>query len=277
MGPELARKMWRTLEPIHGMIYFVPEAPAAYEEAGIDDVRAGYFASRAAPMGAVNADVVIATFFNFYPDLVRRAVPRCWSLVPPERMVAARFSAVDAALRRMLDVSGEAVAEAANLTRIAATAPTLSPSGRPLYAGHAALPWPSEPHLALWHAISVLREYRGDGHIAAMTAEGVDGPSALVIHGATGDVPPAVLRATREWPADEWAAAADRLRERGWLDASGALTEEGRAHRSRVEEATDRLALAPWEHLGPERCERLREIARPLSRAIVDAGTFPTR
>ena len=277
MGPELARKMWRTLEPIHGMIYFVPEAPAAYEEAGIDDVRAGYFASRAAPMGAVAADVVIATFFNFHPELVRRAVPRCWSLASPERMVKARFSAADAALRRMLDVSGETVAEAALLARVAASAPGMSPSGRPLYAGHCSLEWPTEPHLVLWHAISLLREYRGDGHIAAMTTEGVDGPSALVIHGATGDVPPAVLQASRAWPEDEWAATTDRLRARGWVDDAGVLTDEGRAHRSRVEDATDRLALSPWEHLGEERCERLRELARPLSRAIVDAGTFPGR
>lgn len=277
MDPVMARKMWRTLEPIHGMIYFVPEAPAAYEEAGIDDVRAGYFASRAAPMGAVAADVVIATFFNFHPELVRRAVPRCWSLASPERMVKARFSAADAALRRMLDVSGETVAEAALLARVAASAPGMSPSGRPLYAGHCSLAWPTEPHLVLWHAISLLREYRGDGHIAAMTTEGVDGPSALVIHGATGDVPPAVLQASRAWPQDEWAATTDRLRDRGWVDDAGALTDEGRAHRSRVEDATDRLALAPWEHLGEERCERLRELARPLSRAIVDAGTFPGR
>ncbi|GAC1518261.1 MAG: hypothetical protein NVS1B12_10850 [Acidimicrobiales bacterium] len=277
MGADVARKMWRTLEPIHGMIYFVPEAPAAYEAAGIDDVRAGYFASRAAPMGAVAADVVIATFFNFHPALVRRAVPRCWSLVSPEQMVQARFRAADAALRRMLDVSGETVAEAAVLARVAASAPGLSPSGRPLYAGHASLPWPTEPHLVLWHAISLLREYRGDGHIAAMTTEGVDGPSALVIHGATGDVPPTVLQASRAWPEDEWAATAERLRARGWIDGAGALTDQGRAHRSRVEDATDRLAMAPWEHLGDERCERLRELARPLSRAIVAAGTFPGR
>jgi len=277
MDPAVARKMWRTLEPIHGMIYFVPEATAAYADAGIDDIRAGYFASRAAPMGAVSAETVIATFFNFHPDLVRHAVPRCWSLVTPEAMVAARFAAVDAALRRMLEVSGDAVAEAAALARTATGAPGMSRSGRPLYAGHTSIDWPSEPHLALWHALSLLREYRGDGHIAAMTAEGVDGPEALVLHGATAEVPPSVLQSTRAWPDDEWTAAADRLRERGWLDESGAMTDEGRAHRQRVEDATDRLALAPWEHLGQDGCERLREVGRPLSQAIVAAGTFPGR
>lgn len=277
MDPAIARKMWRTLEPIHGMIYFVPEATAAYADAGIDDIRAGYFASRAAPMGAVSAETVIATFFNFHPDLVHHAVPRCWSLVAPDAMVTARFAAVDAALRRMLEISGEAVAEAAALARTAAGAPGMSPSGRPLYAGHTSITWPSEPHLVLWHALSLLREYRGDGHIAAMTGEGVDGPEALVLHGATGEVPPSVLQSSRAWSDDEWAAAAERLRERGWLDGSGALTEDGQAHRRRVEDATDRLALTPWQHLGEDGCERLRALGRPLSQAIVAAGTFPGR
>jgi hypothetical protein len=177
----------------------------------------------------------------------------------------------------MLEVSGDAVAEAAVLARTATGAPGMARSGRPLYAGHTSIAWPSEPHLVLWHALSLLREYRGDGHIAAMTSEGVDGPEALVLHGATAEVPPAVLQATRAWPDDEWAAAVERLRERGWLDESGAMTPEGRAHRQRVEDVTDRLAMAPWEHLGEDGCERLREVGRPLSQAIVAAGTFPGR
>lgn len=275
LDPVLARKQWRTLEPYHGMIYFVPEAEERYRAAGLEPGRMGYFASRSAPMGAVPAEVVIATFFNFNPDLVRSVIPRAWSLASPEQVLSARLAAADAALTRLLGEaigSGEMV-EAAALARVAADA--CHPAGRPLFAGHASLPWPDEPHLALWHAVSLLREFRGDGHIAAMVTEGVlDGCEALVIHAATGDISAAVLRGTRAWPDEAWDATIDRLRSRGWVDASGSLTEAGRLHRDRVEELTDRNALGPWEALGEEESDRLRALVRPWSRAISEAGTF---
>jgi hypothetical protein len=270
-----ARKMWRTLEPYHGMIYFVPEATDAYAALGIEG-RMGYFASRAAPMGTVSADVVIATFFNFHPALVRRAIPEAWRRADPEKILQARFEAADAALRRLLGDaigSGE-MREAASLARDACDACT--PEGRPLYAGHAALAWPDEPHLVLWHATSLLREYRGDGHIAAMTAEGVSGCEALIVHAATDAFSPAVLQASREWPDDEWDAARDALVARGWIDADGSLTDAGRAHRAWVEERTDVLASPPWTRIGEEACTRLRALVRPWSKAIGEAGTFAT-
>jgi hypothetical protein len=265
--------MWRTLEPLHGMIYFAPEAAAAYQEAGLDDDRAGYFASRAAPMGAVNAEVVVATFFNFNPTLVARAVPRCWELVSPSEMVGARFVAADGALRRIL---GEAIdspemREAATLARTAASA--VSTVGRPLCAGHASVVWPSQPHLVLWHALSVLREYRGDGHIAALVASDLDAVQALVIHAATGEVPRTALQSTRQWADGAWDAATASLVERG-LVAGDSLTDAGRAHRQHVEDLTDELALAPWAHLGADGCDRLRALGRPWSQAVVGTGTF---
>jgi hypothetical protein len=270
----LARKMWRTMEPVHGMIYFAPEAAAAYADAGLDDARAGYFASRAAPMGAVPAEVVIATFFNFNPVLVRRAIPRAWELSSPARLLAARLDAADAALRRVLPVSSPEMEEAAALARTAASAPAMSVAGRALYAGHASQPWPDAPHLVLWHALSLLREYRGDGHIAALVAEGVSGIEALVIHAGTGEVPRAVLQDTRAWDDASWSAAVSALVERGWVTADGSLTDAGRSHRARVEDLTDRLAMAPWEHLGDESCDRLRSLVRPFSQAVVGSGTF---
>ncbi|HUF32275.1 MAG TPA: hypothetical protein VMN58_03585 [Acidimicrobiales bacterium] len=275
MDDVMARKMWRTLEPYHGMIYFAPEATEAYASVGLAADRMGYFASRAAPMGAVTGEVVVATFFNFNPDVVARAIPAAWERASPGQILGARIDAADRALRRMLGddvVEGTEVAEAAELARTAALA--CRPEGRPLFAGHSSLPWPLPPHLVLWHAISLLREFRGDGHIAAMTVEGVGGCEALVIHGASGDVPAAVLQASRAWPDDDWQAATERLQARGWLDADGALTEAGRAHRQWVEDRTDALALAPWEALGSDACDRLRDLVRPWSKAIVAAGAF---
>ena len=273
MDTTLARKMWRTLEPYHGMIYFAPRAAAAYAELGVEG-RAGYFASRAAPMGPVPAEVVIATFFNFRPALVAAAVPAAWAVAAPEELVAARFGAVDETLRDILGddaLAAPEVEEAAVLARRATEA--CSVPGRPLYAGHASLAWPDEPHLALWHAITLLREFRGDGHIAALVMEDLDGCEALVTHGSSGDVPPALLQSTRGWTDDEWAAATARLRDRGWL-ADGAATPLGIEARDRIESRTDELAMAPWRALGQDDADRLRTLVRPMSKAIATSDVF---
>jgi hypothetical protein len=279
MDPTTARKTWRTLEPIHGLIYFAPEAADAYVSLGLPTGRGGYFASRAAAMGAVPAEVVIATFFNFYPPFVRETIPHAWSVASPEQIIGARFEAAGAALRRALGTAadGPEVAEAAALARVAAEAACERPEGRPLFAGHASLPWPTDPLLELWHAQTLLREFRGDGHIAAMTIEGVSGVEALVIHGATGDVSPSILQSSRQWPDDAWAAGVDQLCSRGWLTPDGTLTDTGAAHREWVEERTDLMALAPYQTLGDDGCARLRDLCRPLSKAIVDSGTFGFR
>lgn len=277
LDPTIARKTWRTLEPIHGLIYFAPEAGAAYEAIGLPPAMGGYFASRAAAMGPVPAEVVIATFFNFHPAFVRETIPSAWSIASPEVVLEARLGAADRALRARLGdevASSPAVEEAAVLARRAAESATQWPEGRPLFAGHAALAWPEDPLLVLWHAQTLLREFRGDGHLAAMAVEGVTGVEALILHGATGEVPPATLRSSRRWPTDEWAAGEERLRSRGWLDADGALTESGRAHRQWVEDRTDALAAPAYEVLGEDGCERLRTLGRPFSKAIVEAGAF---
>jgi helix-turn-helix protein len=270
MDLALPRKMLRTLEPYHGMIYFVPEANDAYERIGLRGRRMGYFASRSAAMGAVSADVVIATFFNFSPDVVRRAIPAAWQQAAPTEVVDARLGAADAALRRMLGdaITSDAMREAADLSR-AATAGCFR-EGHPLYASHAAQPWPDDPHLVLWHAQTLLREFRGDGHVAALVAQGLTGCEALVVHEATGDIAAGLLQASRAWPDADWAAAVDRVRKRGWLADDGSLTMDGRAARAWVEDRTDELALVCWQQLGEAQCSRLRELVRPFSRTIVD-------
>ena len=278
LDPVIARKTWRTVEPLHGMIYFAPEAAERYSAIGLEGP-SGYFASRSAPMGAVGAEVVIATFFNFYPELVRQAMDGVWSRTSPDKVLEARLDAVDASLRRVLGdaIGSEAITQAAELARIAAETAGDRPEGRPLFAGHAALPWPDEAHLVLWHAQSLLREYRGDGHVALLCAAGLSGPEALVVHAASGDVSVPVLRSTRAWPDDAWNQAVDAVRSRGWL-ADGdelALSPAGAAHRQEVEDGTDALAVHPYAVLGEDRCSELRRLARPLSQAVVAGGTLP--
>ncbi|MGK2949205.1 MAG: SCO6745 family protein [Acidimicrobiales bacterium] len=273
MEPVMARKMWRTLEPYHGLIYFAPEATAAYEALGVAGFN-GYFASRAAPMGAVPAEVVMATFFNFNPAVVRQAIPSAWDATTPERLLEARLAAADAALRRATGspLDGPEVARAAELARLASEGCTAA--GRPLYAAHASLPWPDPPHLALWHAISLLREFRGDGHIACLVEGGLDGVDALVLHAASGEVPRAALQSSRSWADDDWDASVASLQARGLVAADGTFTGAGSSLRRHIEDRTDALALAPWAHLGEEGCDELRSLVRPLSKAIVGSGTF---
>jgi hypothetical protein len=256
------------------MIYFVPEAAEAYARLGITE-RAGYFASRAAPMGAVSADVVVSTFFNFNPELVHAAIPQSWERATPAQLVAARFNAADAATRRILGgavVDSDDMVRAAVLARTAAEAAAERVEGRPLAAGHADVAWPEEPHLVLWHAQSILREFRGDGHIAQLVVHGLTGLEALVTHAAAGEVPGHLLRASRAWPDEAWAAAVAQLRVRGWLEPGDdlAFTPWGEAQRRAIEDGTDTLAAAPYEALGDEACTELRTLVRPWSRAFAE-------
>ncbi len=172
-------------------------------------------------------------------------------------------------------IDDPSIERAAELARSATEGCTAA--GRPLYAGHASLAWPVEPHLALWHAISLLREFRGDGHIACLVDAGLDGIDALVVHAASGDVPRAALQTSRGWDDAAWEASVGRLAARGLVDDSGAFTEAGAALRQHIEDQTDALALAPWELLGEEGCDELRTLVRPLSKAIVASGTFGFR
>jgi hypothetical protein len=282
MEPIVARKTWRTLEPIHGMIYFAPEAASAYAAIGLAPGPMGYFASRSAALGAVPPEAVVATFFNFDPRLVRQALPGAWTITTPAAVLEARLHAADAALRRVLPagVLGSAeVAEAAGLARLAAETATHHVGGRPLFAAHAALPWPDDPHLVLWHAQTLLREYRGDGHVAALVLAGLDPVEALVTHAATGEVAAPVLQATRGWDDEHWSRAVESLRARGVLAGGEKLefTPAGAALRRQVEEQTDAAALAPYAALGDERCARLRARARPLSTMLVEAGSLAPR
>ena len=267
----MARKMWRTLEPYHGLAYFAPEAHDGYVSLGIDG-RDGYFASRSAPMGAVEPSVVIATFYNFNPSLITHALPAAWSNASPAAVVKARFDGVDKALRRVLgdEITSASLVRAAELARQATEG--CAWAGRPLAAAHASLAWPVQPHLVLWHAISVLREFRGDGHITCLVGAAVDPVEALVLHAASGEVPRAALQTSRAWNDADWDAAVSRLRDRGLVDESGAFTDEGNLFRQAIEDRTDLLAMAPWLHLGEEGCDELRALVRPLSKAVV-AGT----
>ena len=267
----------RSVDLLHSMIYFALEAEEALTAVGLRPGRMCYFAGRAAPMGAVGAGTVTATFYNFNPELIARHIPRAWTLASPETVITARLRGVDQALRRLLGVDtvdGPEVAELAALTATATEGCT--PEGRPLYAAHATLGMPSEPHLAMWHAATLLREHRGDGHVAALLRAGLDPLAALITHTATGrGFTPAAAQATRGWSGEQWDRRRDELVEDGVVNDDGTLTDDGERLRAQVEADTDTMAAAPWRHLGAIGTSRVVELGKSLSRRLVAAGALP--
>jgi hypothetical protein len=273
-SPVTARRLWALGEPFHALTYFADEARTAFAAVGLRTFWTGYFAGRAAPLGRVGPEVVTATFASFAPAFVARRVPDVWTTTTPESALGARLAGVDAAVQRALPGwadSADAV-EAAGLAQRAASAVDLP--GRPLAGANAALPDPQQPHLALWQALTTLREHRGDGHLAALLQRDVLGLPALVLSAAAGTTAAEWLQQARGWSAQEWNEAAEALADRGWL-AGGELTVEGRAVRTQVEADTDRLARRPWAALGDDGCQRLVELLAPVRRAVVAAGDWP--
>lgn len=277
------RQMWHLLEPLHALLYYAPEA---FDEAAALGYDTGerwpsYFAWRAAPLGAPGRDRVASAFHSFSPAMVARYVPAVWDTAGPAEVLAARLRAVDRAYRAVLGddtVTGPDLAEAAALTLRAAEAAVPSgPSGpedRPLAEANARLPWPTAPHLVLWQAATILREHRGDGHLAALTAAGLDPVETLVSFAAIGAAPEPVFE-SRGWSPAEWSAARDRLAARGLLHPDGTATETGRALRAEVERRTDEAAAAPWTALGPDATNRLADLLGTPWLAAIGSGLLP--
>ena len=269
--PALARRLWQRLELIHAVTYFSPEPVAGLRDAGYKGFWMGYFAGRAAPLGPVGPELVTALFYNFAPSRVARAIPDAWNFAPPEEALGARLHGSVAALQRSF---GDAdVNDAAELARRAAE--SAPPEGRALFAANAALPWPDDPVGVLWHAATLLREHRGDGHVAVLTSAGVAGREANVLHASAGGAPPEFMSFGRDYDDAEWAANIASLADRGLMSSDGALTTEGSAFKAELEERTDRIALTAYETLEDEEIERLVALLTPLARAVIATGDVP--
>ncbi|MGK5556757.1 SCO6745 family protein [Actinomadura kijaniata] len=276
LPPSRVRNLWHLTEPVHAVLYYAPEVVAEAAALGYaTDTRwPSYFAWRAAPLGAAGTNAVAAAFYSFSPAMVAEHVPAAWRIADPGAVLAARSRAIDATYRTLLGdaLASPEVKEAAELARRAAE--SAGTAGRPLAAANADLPWPDEPHLVLWQAATILREHRGDGHVASLLTEGLDPVEALVSFAAFGAARRQVFD-SRGWTPGQWEEAGERLRSRGLLAADGTLTEEGRALRQRIEERTDALAAGPWETLGEAGADRFTEAIAPVWAAAVGSGLLP--
>nr|WP_232304004.1 hypothetical protein [Pseudofrankia sp. DC12] len=270
----MAQRMWRLFEPVHAVTYFAPASLAAWEDAGLHGYWRGYFAGRAAPLGPVEAGPVVGAFFGFAPAMVARALPDVWTRISPEKALATRLDGARAALGPLVArTDADELTELAALLRSAADAAPVA--GRVLGAANAALPWPDGPVASLWHATTILREHRGDGHVAALVTAGLDGPESLAWRVSLGGTDRAFYQRIRGWTDDEWDAAADRLRARGWLDAAGAPTAPARRAAQDLEETTDRLAISAWHGLEPAEVERAATLLAPIAQAAAALLMWP--
>ncbi len=267
-----ARRLHDRAEPVHAVTYFSPESRAALDGLGYRGFWSGYFAARSAPLGPVPADVVTAAFYNFTAERVAKALPAAWDVASPAAALAARESSAAAALRRC-GVGDEEAATVADLVqRAVASADT---DGRVLYGANRALPWPSDPPARLWHATTLLREHRGDGHVAVLTAEGLSGRECNVLHAAAGAVPAEMIKRARDYDDDQWALHQEALRGRGLLDGDGTLTEQGRMFKRHIEDRTDAIALSVLAGLDDSDVEALFQALTPITRKVVAAGDVP--
>ena len=269
------RRAYRVLEPLHSFVYFSADSERELLGIGLRPGRMPYLAQRSAAMGAVGAGAVTATFYNFAPEAVARSLPRAWTLATPQEVLAARWRAVRSGLARLL--VGADPAEVDELAALAGrVAAACRPPGRPLFAAHAEVEVPDDPYARLWQAATLLREYRGDGHVAVLVRHGLGGLEALVTHTASGrGFEPRFAAASRGWDADQWQAAAQDLAGRGLLAADGSLTDAGRALREELELATDEAGAAPFAGVDAADVARLTELGRSLSGRALAAGAFP--
>lgn len=263
-----SRRAWGALETLHVLGYFAPSVRDAYVALGLHP-RLSYFAARSAAFGPVGPAVPTATFYVFSPRLHELALPASWSVASPERVQQARREAMAGVLEQVVgDVDVDELLELATTACEGLTAP-----GRPLYAAHAALDRPDDPQVALWHAATLLREHRGDGHVAVLLRHRLDPVESLVLGGLfSGNTE--FVRTTRGWTDEQWDAGTRRLERRG-LVRDAALTDDGLAFRRRVEQETDDLALEGWAHLGLEGTQRVVELATPLRERALASGILP--
>lgn len=273
LSPADARALWRVLEPIHAVTYFAPEVRDALKATGLRGFWMGYHASRLAPLGAIGPEIATAVLHNFAYPHVARALPDAWSYVTPHGVLATRSDAVAVALgTHLTGIDARQLTSAVDRLRPGLDGADLG--GRPLFAAYRSLPWPDGPHLALWHAATLLREHRGDGHIAALTVAGLSGLDAHVLATGVRGTDPALLRDHRGWSSDAWEVSRAGLARRGLLTGDLA-TEAGHAEHAAVEDATDLAALDALGGLGPDDLAALLAAVAPAAQRIAATGMVP--
>jgi hypothetical protein len=263
----LERELWRILEAVHAVVYFAPGAKAAYGALGLRGYWMGYFASRSAALGTPGPRLVTALFYGFAPRMVARALPDAWAFADRAQVLDTRMELARSVLAGH---AGDGHEDAADL--LTSVLAALDVAGRPLAAAHLDVPAPADPLSRIWHAATVLREYRGDGHVAELVAAQVDGVECHRLHGGSLV---SQQREFRGWTEEEWADAGERLRARGVLDVDGERTPDGDELRAEIERGTDRSAAVALRALDDTGLRVLCDDLGSVARSLAAEGAVP--
>lgn len=281
IDPARTRPALRAIETSFSAGVLHPAVLEAIRGLGVEvaDVAEVNIVTRCAPMGRVGAEVVWSAFFNPNPESIRRLIPAAWDKAAPDAILAAQAEAFSPLLADATSsMDNGTLAELAALSRRVTETAIHHGEGRPLFAGLASLPLPAEDHMMVWHAAKLLREHRGDSHIAGLVIEGLGRVDALVVHAAFDGFPAEMLRRSRRWSQVEWNASMAGLRGRGWLtdDVAPTLTPEGSRRRRWIEDRTDSLAATAFEPIGNDGMDRMIELGAKFSQALEDGGLGST-
>jgi hypothetical protein len=270
-----ARRLWATLETLHAVTYFAPEVADAGRAIGLKGFWQTYFAFRAAPLGAVGPEAVVAIFAGFHPQMVGRALPAAWERAAPARCLEARRLVSASSLRQAGVSDAMAASVVAPLERAVAR---LDVTGRPLGAANMTVARGLSPVEDLWQLATVVREHRGDGHVAALVGAGLSGVEAHLLQTPAKGVPAQTIQRARGLSADDWTAAGRLLSERKLL-AGEAITPAGQALLRGVEAKTDHLSWGGGLEagLGEAGVADIVDRLKPAVEAVVATGwlTFP--
>jgi hypothetical protein len=268
------RQFWQGIEVIHDVVYFGDDIRERFDAIGLKGWWMSYFAQRSAALGTPDANTVTALFHGFAPRLVERALPDAWSLADRDEILAARLKLAVDHLTPAIDPAALETDVARLAKDLEAIVDGLDFAGRALAAAHANLPRPNDPLERLWWTATVLREYRGDSHVAILVAAGLDGAAANALAVADGRAP-ARQQQARGWNDEEWTAAYEHLRRRAWCNEFGEITEAGKAARAQIEDATDRVSSACFDEEMQARAITTEAALVDLARAINSAGAVP--
>jgi hypothetical protein len=278
-----ARSLGGALEPVTGQVYFSPECHAAYEALGFGPSpgsfagvagpeMSSYFCSRGSVMGQVPGEVIASAFGVFNPAVVVPAVAQGWAITDAASICEARTEGATGQLIRLLGESPEGLVAARDLLRRAVD--PLRPEGKPLFAGQRSLPLPDHPLGEVWRLGDMLREYRGDAHVAAWTSAGFDATEIGLLTEPYWGLPMRTYVRTRSWSDADLDAAYERLEARGLVD-DGQLTDKGRAEREAVEVATDVQCQPIVDALGDD-LSSLVAVLLPWGAAIREGHGYPS-
>lgn len=266
-----ARALRDAIEPLACQAIWSPEAAEDYAALGLDDYFAAYIWQRTAALGTPPTPVAVMALGVFAPDLIAPVYEKGAAALSRDDVVRIRLDAPGRTVRRELGgIDDEASHAVAQLRRGIEAAES---TARPLFTGLRTDPWPQDPLAGLVHACTILREHRGDSHLAACATAGLDPVQSNVLTELWCGYDLLTYTPSRGWSAGRMDDAVRALRDRGLLEGD-ALSAAGLRFRSELEATTDAMQETVVSAMGPD-LDGLTKQLGAWSDALVATGAAP--